>query len=686
MKKYISIISLISLLLVSLTGCVPERSIKYTNSPYMSEIEYIKVLDAEYKTKLNMRRNLIPHIIELYDVDNEQKSLLSQRVDEELNNLFLKIGYSGLDSEHNYFNYLLDPWQIDKNTIKKSFYKNRSNYYVQIDATLIPNTNEPAEFKKPANYIGIYGAINWNENGELVVDDIYLKTLIQTINTYRRTVGLDDLDEEIENIDYRVELDEDYLFSDFFTNEVGEASSSEVTQDLSAQYELDQQNENILKEIQDDEKIDEESRDAYNRKVRKLMYNAEDLNDIVGISRDYFSIIPNPQALFKIKDDGTYKGYKLYDWGSTMKDVHKVKPRIKLMFIFQRNEDGTNFNYLTAFPMEITTLDIAQDKAVKDYTNKFTETELTKCVEDFYRAYSNRDISRLTSGDLISPQDLGIFFLLNRESVDVSINDMWIEEILKREGSTYLIRMGQITCELPKGIWGNPGKYYRKWLLRISVENGTFKIIDAYPQELHCLRIPELDTINGATEKILSIERQDLKTDIENSIKAEIENELNKLCKALNYRYMNDKLVEGQNNKAVTDSEGREHWGLRSRFSTDKTILSNSDYEDTITLLGNEVLRYGDKVNWEVFSKPVQFITGNQDQVELVCRLLFTFDNKKYADLWQVYIVYNKFDNKWLIDEFKTLNEQTLDRKEDIQQVLSTFIDNTKEDDSKNNK
>lgn len=673
MKKYISILSLICILLVSLTGCVPERNIKYTNKPYMSEIEYIKVLEAEYDTKLNMRRNLTPHIIELYDVENEQKSLLSQRVDEELNNLFLKVGYNGLDSEHNYFNYLLDPWEIDKNTIKKSFYKNRSNYYVQLEANLLPNTREVAEFKKPANYIGIYGAINWNENGELVVDDIYLKTLIQTINTYRRSVGLDDLDDEIENINYKVELDEDYLFSDFFTNEVGEASSSEVTQDLSAQYELDQQNENILKEIQDDEKIDEESRDAYNRKVRKLMYNAEDLNDIVGISRDYFSIIPNPQALFKIKDDGKYKGYHLYDWGSTIKETKTAKPKIKLMFIFQKNEDGTNFNYLTVFPMEITTLDISQDKAVKDYTNKFTETELTKCIEDFYRAYSNRDISRLTSGDLISPQDLGIYFLLNRESLDVSINDMWIEEILKREGSTYLVRMGQIACEIPKGIWGNTGKYYRKWLLRISVENGTFKIIDAYPQELHCLRIPELDTIDGATEKILSIERQDLKTDIENSIKAEIENELNKLCKALNYRYMTDKLIEGQNNK-VQVTDGKEHWGLKSRFSEDTTILSSSDYNDILTLLSNEIIRYGKNINCTVYSKPVQFITGNQDQVELVCRLIFSFDDNKYADIWQVYMVYNKFDNKWLIDEFKVLNEENLDHKNDIETLINQLV------------
>ena len=128
MKKYISIILIFSFILTSLTGCVPERNIKYSNSPYLSEIEYLKILNAEYKTSLNMKREVKPNIIELYDVENSAKSILSQRVDEEFNNLFLKIGYNGLDSEHNYFNYLFDPWIIDRTTIKKSFYKNRSNY------------------------------------------------------------------------------------------------------------------------------------------------------------------------------------------------------------------------------------------------------------------------------------------------------------------------------------------------------------------------------------------------------------------------------------------------------------------------------------------------------------------------------------------------------------------------------
>ena len=666
MKKYISIILIFSFILTSLTGCVPERNIKYSNSPYLSEIEYLKILNAEYKTSLNMKREVKPNIIELYDVENSAKSILSQRVDEEFNNLFLKIGYNGLDSEHNYFNYLFDPWIIDRTTIKKSFYKNRSNYYVQIEANLLPNTQEVSEFKKPANYVGIYGAINWNENGELVVDDIYLKTLIQTQNTYRRSIGLDDLDEEIENIDYRVELDEDYLFSDIYTKEVGEASSSEVKEDLSEQYELDQQNENIIKEIQDDEKIEEQSKDAYNRKVRKLIYNAEDLNDVVGISRDYFSIIPNPTALFKIKDDGQYKGYHIYDWGSTIKETKTAKPKIKLMFIFQRNEYGDNFNFLTAFPMEYTTLNISQESSLKNYLNKFTEIEIEKTIEDFYRAYSNRDISRLTSGNLISPQDLGIYLLLLRDSLDISINDMWVEEILKREGSTYLLRMGQITCEIPKGIWGTPGKYYKKWLVRISVEEGSFKIIDMYPQELYCLRIPEINTIDGATEKILSIERQDMVENISDTVKNDISSELNKLCKALNYKFLNDDLND---NGTIKSKDGKEHYGIKSRFSQDTTILSESDYNDAITLLSNQLIKYGPKINCVVYSSPVQFISGNTEQVELVSKLLFVFDGK-YADQWNVYMVYDKFDNKWLIDEFKVIDEVSLDKKEDIEQLI----------------
>ena len=677
MKLFRSILSII-LITSLLSGC-GTNVLRYTNDTAISDTQYANILEAELKVTRNKSREIKYNLINLYEVPDEYKERLLGRTKQELDNLLLKIGYYGIDSENNYLNYTLDPWYADNKDFRYSFYNNASNYYVKVDITGLNKNPAIADFKKPANYVGIYGAINYDENGNMVVDELYLKTLVDTINTYRTLNGLDALDDEIEQINYIQDYDEDFIFSSAY-QEVIISTDSEITEDLSEQYELDQQNENIIKEIQDDEAIAENQKDVWNRVIRKLAYNAKDFNDIVGITKDYFSTIPSPLALFSLKEVHPVQGYNLYDWGSTLKEVsrNKSKANVSIVFIFQKNAYSDDFDFLTYYIDNIKTIDIAQDGTV-EFISNFVSKNIDIVIEDFNRAYSNKDITRLTSGDLISPQDLGIYWLLQRDSVSFVKGDFWLNKLLRKEGNTYLCLVNQMSDEICKGVEGTTGRYYRTWYMRIGLEDSKFKILDMYPCSLNVLRIPDIPIQTGEQEKLNSLQRQDIKDYVDDKIKETIREEMKKLEIALTYKFDRDLSV---NDKILVDDNDIPHYGVSSRFSQDKTILKSNDLTNIAEILAHKVTKHGN-VKCEVHIVPSIWIQGSNDQVELISNVLFIYGDKQFADILNVYMIYNKFNNVWTIDQFNILDEQEIDSKNDIQTLYDKYVGGEEKNDSK---
>ena len=681
MKLFRSILSII-LITSLLSGC-GTNVLKYTNDTAISDTQYANILKAEMQVTRNKSREIKYNMMNLYAVADEYKEKLLERTNQELNNLLLKVGYYGIDSENNYFNFAIDPWFSDNKDFRYSFYNNASNYYVKVDITGLAKNPTIAEFKKPANYIGIYGAINYDENGNMVVDELYLKTLVDTINTYRRINGLDELDEEIEQINYIQDYDEDFIFSPSY-QQVVISTNSEITEDLSEQWEIDQNSENIIKEVQDDEKIAEESKDSWNRVVRKLIYNSQDFNDIVGISRDYFSTIPSPLALFSLQEVHPVQGYNLYDWGSTLKEVsrNKSKANVSIVFIFQKNAYSDDFDFLTYYIDNIKTIDIAQDGTV-DFISDFVKENIEIVIEDFNRAYSNKDIARLSSGDLISPQDLGLYWLLQRDSISFNKGDIWLNKLLRKEGNTYLCLVNQLSDEICKGVEGTPGRFYRTWYMRIGLEDSKFKILDMYPCSLNVLRIPDIPIQTGKEEKLNSLQRQDIRDYVADDVKEAIRNEMTKLEIALTNKFDRDLF---RDDKIITNKDGLPHYGVSSRFSQDKTILKSNKLDEIAETLANKVIKHGARTVCNVYIVPSVWIQGSNDQAELISNMLFIYGDNKFADILNVYMIYNKFNNVWTIDQFNILDEQELDNQKEIKAIYDKYVGGETDDKSKKKK
>ena len=66
--------------------------------------------------------------------------------------------------------------------------------------------------------------------------------------------------------------------------------------------------------------------------------------------------------------------------------------------------------------------------------------------------------------------------------------------------------------------------------------------------------------------------------------------------------------------------------------------------------------------------------------------MLFIYGDNKFADILNVYMIYNKFNNVWTIDQFNILDEQELDNQKEIKAIYDKYVGGETDDKSKKKK
>lgn len=663
--KNLIFISLYCILLLS--GCKKEVKV-YENEPFMTELEYKASFLQEVNSQIASKRNIeLPHI-DFYRVSPKIKDKLIQKTTNILKDLNKNIGYSSPYYLHENFKYILDNL-VQNGEMNIQVATNDGYYYATVTSSFVKN-KDVDEFRKVADYLGIRGAIGYNLNGEENVDEDYLATLIYEVNKNRNIKGIDPVDTEIEQIDYLQDFDVSTIFTDVnLINKAELSTMSElILEDNSEEYDYLNSQKDIFNSLNSNINQEENQLSA-NRTVRRLNYDAEEFNNTLGSAKNVEYVIPNINALFKVKTYDRLAGYSLYNWGETFSQVmQNPTKQVELVFVFKYDVKNDDFILYTYYPKEIkSNIKVTKNKDL--FISSFMEKELEIKIEQFHRAFCNKSLVSLTSGNLIYPQDLGIWLLKYRDSIDLINSDMMIDQVVNRDGNTYTVSAWQITDECIKNVSTNTGKFLREWLIKLKINGDELIITDMYITYIKCLRYPTLNMQKGSLLKVHDFE--DVTSKISDELKASIKQELNKLEIALTHRTVNDDIIKNADNSITykKNADGTDRYGFASRFNTDTSILSDKDRKEDLNILTSALIKYNTQQT-QVYIRPETWLWSTDNQCALTICVLYNYG--KRSDVINYKVVYSKLINRWVIDEltFDKMLYEDIETEKIIEQFL----------------
>ena len=642
-KKIITVLLMISIILSS-SGCGKVVQEKIRNAGILTEDEYRRIRSDELKFSVSRKRNVNTKTIEWYDVKEDISNLLINKTMDIINEHNINLGYiNAVKNTHEYLKLNIDNLKCLKNP-QFIVTTNEGYYYVR---TLfgVEHSDEVAELKKTANYLGIKGAIGKDYLGNVIVDEIYLNQLVKEVNKVRVEQGLDELPEDIEQFNYNKDLDSEF---------------EELDPIISTESEISTMS-NIIKQI---EKKDEEEQQG--RQIRRLVYNSKEFNDVMVLA-EAVPYIPETQVVFNVPEYETLSGYQIYKEGEDIEGTRGEIGALELVFVYKHNLETDEYDYHTVYISQYET-GIERDE-ISTFVPEYIKKQVDILVERISRSWSNCDITGLTCGELIYPQDLGIKMLLQRDATTVLKSDIYVKKYLERNGNRYLVELEQLSSEMAKGTTTTGCTYLRTYLAEIEIKNAKCVLMDMYLTKIKLLSMPEVNIDKGSMKKLFATQMvmQDTLTD---EVKEEVKAELRKLQIALTIRNMNDNVQED----GITINKGDngiERYGINTRFNTDRTILGEKEFAEYIAELTSRVTRYGGDIPCRVSIRVREWISGNDEQVELLTDELYDY-NKKSATKINRYMILSKFKNKWQIDEMKIVGENEVPASE-LEAVINEY-------------
>ena len=642
-KKIITVLLMISIILSS-SGCGKVVQEKIRNAGILTEDEYRRIRSDELKFSVSRKRNVNTKTIEWYDVKEDISNLLINKTMDIINEHNINLGYiNAVKNTHEYLKLNIDNLKCLRNP-QFIVTTNEGYYYVR---TLfgVEHSDEVAELKKTANYLGIKGAIGKDYLGNVIVDEIYLNQLVKEVNKVRVEQGLDELPEDIEQFNYNKDLD-----NEFEELEPIVATESEIST-----------MSNIIKQI---EKKDEEEQQG--RQIRRLVYNSKEFNDVMVLA-EAVPYIPETQVVFNVPEYETLSGYQIYKEGEDIEGTRGEIGALELVFVYKHNLETNEYDYHTVYISQYETG--IEKEEIATFVPEYIKKQVDILIERISRSWSNCDITGLTCGDLIYPQDLGIKLLLQRDATTLLNSDMYVKKYLERNGNRYLVELEQMSTEMAKGTATTGCTYLRTYLAEIEIRNAKCVLMDMYLTKIKLLSMPEVNIDKGSMKKLFAIQMvmQDTLTD---EVKEEVKAELRKLQIALTIRNMNDNVQED----GITINKGDngiERYGINTRFNTDRTILGEKEFAEYIAELTSRVTRYGGDIPCRVSIRVREWISGNDEQVELLTDELYDY-NKKSATKLNRYMILSKFKNKWQIDEMKIVGENEVPASE-LEAVINEY-------------
>lgn len=682
------------LVLSNLTGCTQmsselEEVQRLSKQPFRSMQEVMDTNAESMKYSSFSQRTAVADYQAAYNRVSEEQSrkctTFSSKVLAE-HNKNSDYDYEIMSSgQHDYWKNLLDDYIID-NPIATSIKEFSGYYFLTVDFTVKPNTM--GNFLAAANYLGLDNCFKHDAYEMPVLNETWIAQAFSDINDYRRALELPEYRtfinsdtsqvyqqptvEETEPEENNDMLEDDDELLD--TGDEGEGDvEGEVGEDTETEPETQATNnattvENNSGEVYKPENRQIESSDTFNGNLRKLEYDVNEYEEVVGSSQDSVAFMPYLEQVYQsappsgaISGNGCYnEGINgLRDFGFNRTDLKQIDYKdasgqpltveasgtMRITFVFKQNEiDKEQLDYVLAY---LEKYESNNDFIAKyDTTNyvslpEFITKQIEVKVEELDRLINNGDINGLMRMDTIEDAGLALKLAQYRNSADITTYVTDVKGCLERHGNVYLIEVERTIADTPKDV-GLVAQYKEKAYMVVRQKDLNFYINDIFTASRELTRQPEIHEISQQYRQIVNLNLSDVVTDeIQNQITSTVLNDW--------AYYSNVRQLSNEKNEA---------FGMYGQFNTNRSVLSAERLEYINSKMRNYLTFKGTNEQAIVNIVPVSWIGGTEHQVEFITKEFINYPKFNEGKYLECYYLVSHFGNRWVIDDIQVIVEE----------------------------
>lgn len=421
---------------------------------------------------------------------------------------------------------------------------------------------------------------------------------------------------------------------------------------------------------------------------RKSIIDVHQVNSAVGISLKQKAQVPDLATIYEIPaNKGVISGYGIYPAGLEGLTVFgfdrtKLAGKATLRYVFKDALDGTN---------EILGVNIycINENITTGYNTSDTEvqlsdvmmTELEKMVERSDRCIVNNDIEGLMSGNVYEDIGVGILTGYKSKSTNTLKYMSTIKNVLARDvtNDSYLLDVETTVIDGSKSADAY-GTYRDKYYMVVQQQGADFKIVDNLRMSRTVVKEPQITTDSVLDKRLIALSLSDkVDEDTQNSILELLTN----LYEASSHRA----LGRSEDGKCYSyyDDDKELKLSMEECFDSDTKLLSSSQYNYLLSQLQSDLIDKGINVRGTMYGTVINWIGAYADQAEFVTDEMIVYEGQNEAKYFRVYYLVSNFNDKWVIDERRILDEEDISGS-DIDAKLSaikngTGVQNTKKSD-----
>jgi hypothetical protein len=581
--------------------------------------------------------------------------------------------------QHDYWKNLLDDVVLE-NPRAQSIKEFSGYYFLTVEFTTRPNGL--GSFLAAANYLGLDNCFKHDADAEPVLNEIWIAQAFKEINAQREAEGKDTYQtfvtaessqvytqvEETEPVVEEETVSEDTEGTTDTEGENTEDAEADVeeTEAVTEETVVDNQSQNVY--VSENQALGDS--DIFNENLRKLEYDVDEYESILGSSQTGVAFMPHLYQVYQsatpqgaISGDGCYNEgvsglrefgfvrdeltpYSFTDSTGASKTVD-VSGTAHITFVFQQNElDKDKMDYVLAYLEDyksnnsfIEKYDTTNYLAVPD----FVQTQIEIKVEELDRLINNGDINGLMRLDVIEDAGLALKLAQYRNSADITSYTTEVKGVLAREGNVYLVEVERTIADTPKDT-GYVGQYKERAYLVVRQKDLDFYINDIFTASRELTKQPQISEISQSYRQLVNLNLSDREiATVAEEIKSTVLNDWIYYC-----------------NKRIIGADGVEDYGMQGQFNTNTSVLSDTRFEYINSKMRGILLAKGLDHPGLYKVKVLEWIGGTEEQVEFTTEELISYSGTDTATKLTCYYIVSHFGNRWVIDDIKIINQEEL--------------------------
>lgn len=611
--------------------------------------------------------------------------------------------YEVIDKEnHDYLKNILDDLVLE-NPRAESLKEFSGYYFLTVEFATKPNSL--GNFLSSANYAGLDNCFIHTETGDAILNDSWITEAIKQINNRRTALG-----ETPYNVFLSVNSNEVYNkpeetqpeVSDTNENEgndtdIIDESGTDVGTDTENDLDSNNTGETLPNGTQPESITDNTGEvyipankaignsDIYNENLRKLEYNIDEYESILGTSLNTIAFMPDLSMVYQsaystgaLSGDGCYnEGMSgLRDFGFDRSEVNPYTYKTSkgestincsglahITFVFKQDElDKESLNFVLAYLEDYASNNSFIEKHdTQNYLTvpDFVEKQLKIKIEELDRLTNNGDANGLLKLNTIEDAGLGFKLSQYRNVADITTYSTEYKGVLERKGNVYLVALERTIADSPKDL-GYVAQYKEKGFAVIRQKDLDFYINDVFTSSKELTKQPTIYEISQQYRQLVNLNLAD---EVPDEVKQAI------VTTVLNdWSYYSNKRILASTN----DIDG---YGMYEQFNDNTATLSDERLEYINSKMRGYLVAKGTKEKSTLFIKPVTWIDGTEEQVELITKEFINYPSYKEGTYLECYYLLSHFGNRWVIDDIQVFNNRMVSG-EDYNLLLQEFNGN----------